>query len=131
MALEAYMSSPTDETEKPDDHSAYAPKSVGDSNRESSHKTPEGELPQRNGQSVPRRDPISDQARARRALGRAEREIQFALRARRPIAKSEEPEDYHMRRFLDRQFVSEPAPAPRPLGWLAALSGLVIAASVG
>jgi ABC-type branched-subunit amino acid transport system substrate-binding protein len=174
MALEAYMSSPTDETEKPDDPLAYAPKSVRDSNcershetpegelpqrieesvprrdpisdqaraqqayapksardRERSHETPEGEVPQRNGQSVPRRDPISDQARAQRALGRAEREIQFALRARRPLAKSEEPEDYQMPRFLDRQFVSEPAPAPRALGWLAALSGLVIAASVG
>src|SRR5690242_4264427 len=36
-----------------------------------------------------------------------------------------------MPRFLHRQFEREPAPAPRALGWLAALSGLVIAASVG
>src|SRR6185369_15692962 len=67
MALEAYMSSPTDETEKPDDPLAYAPKSVRDSNCERSHETPEGELPQRIEESVPRRDPISDQARAQQA----------------------------------------------------------------
>ena len=60
------MSSPTDETEKPDDHSAYAPKSVRDSNRERSDETPEGELHQRIEES-PRRDPISDQARAQQA----------------------------------------------------------------
>ena len=34
------MSSPSDGNEKKDDHSAYAPKWVRDSNRETSHESP-------------------------------------------------------------------------------------------
>src|SRR6266566_1679148 len=61
----------------------------------------EGEFPQRNEQSVPKEGPISDQARAHRPLDTA------SLRE------------------------TEPSPAPRALGRLAVLAGLVIAASIG
>jgi ABC-type branched-subunit amino acid transport system substrate-binding protein len=61
----------------------------------------EGEFPQRNEQSVPKEGPISDQARAHRPLDTA------SLRE------------------------TEPPPAPRALGRLAVLAGLVIAASIG
>src|SRR5262249_50619327 len=68
------MSSPTDRPDKPDDHLAYAPKWVRDSNREGSHETPsiaEGELPQHSEQSVPKEGLISNQARAHRPLDTA------------------------------------------------------------
>src|SRR6266478_3301138 len=134
------MSSPTDRPDKPDDHSAYAPKWVRDSNRERSHETPsiaEGEFPQHSEQSVPKEGPISDQARAHRPLDTASlRETRFPPRARRPLAERELPEGSeqppsHMPRSLDPEFVREPPPAPRALGRLAALAGLVIAASIG
>src|ERR1700758_5644877 len=60
------MSSPTDRTEKHDDHLAYAPKWARDPNRETSHETP-----QHNEQSVPKEGLISDQARAHRPLDTA------------------------------------------------------------
>ena len=61
----------------------------------------EGEFPQRNEQSVPKEGPISYQARAHRPLDTA------SLRE------------------------TEPPPAPRALGRLAVLAGLIIAASIG
>ena len=134
------MSSPIEGSGKDDDHSAYAPKWVRDSNRERSHETPsiaEGEFPQRNEQSVPKEGPISDQARAHRPLDTTSlRETRFPPRARRPLAERELPEGSeqppsHMPRSLDPEFVREPPPAPRALGRLAALAGLVIAASIG
>jgi hypothetical protein len=100
---------------------AYAPKWARDPNRETSHETP-----QHNEQSVPKEGLISDQARAHRPLDTASlREARFAPRARRPLAKGEVP------RSLDPEFLRERPPAPRALGRLAALAGLVIAASIG
>jgi ABC-type branched-subunit amino acid transport system substrate-binding protein len=134
MALEAYMSSNTDTTEKPNDHSAYAPKWARDSDHERSHKTPEREFPQRNGQSVPKEGPISDEARVHRPLEAVSlRPKQFATRARArpPLVQDEDSENYHMPRSVDPQFVRTPPPAPRTLGWLAALAGLLIATSTG
>src|SRR5262249_51691854 len=134
------MSSPTDRPDKPDDHSAYAPKWVRDSNRERSHETPsiaEGEFPQHSEQSVPKEGQISDQARARRPLDPASlREARFAPRARRPLAERELPEGseqppLHIPRSLDPEFVRKPPPAPRALGRLATLAGLAVAASIG
>src|ERR1700755_2413345 len=64
------MSSPIEGSGK-DDHSAYAPKWVRDSNRERSHETPsiaEGEFPQHSEQSVPKEGLISNQARTHRTL---------------------------------------------------------------
>jgi branched-chain amino acid transport system substrate-binding protein len=141
------MSSPTDRNEKGDDPSAYAPKWVRDSNRERSHENPstaEGEFSQHSEQSVSKEGLIRDQARAHRPLDTTSlrealtslREARLASRAWRPRAGSEMPEDgeqppLHMPRSLDPQFVREPPPAPRALGRLAALAGLVIAASIG
>src|SRR5262245_44818336 len=134
------MSSPTDMPDKPDDHSAYAPKWVRDSNRERSHegpRMPEANFPPRSEQSVPENAPASDQARAHRPLDTPSlRETRLPPRARRPLAEWELPEGSeqppsHMPRSLDPEFVREPPPAPRALGRLAALAGLVIAASIG
>src|SRR2546422_5500099 len=134
------MSSPVDGNGKRQDHSAYAPKWVRDPNREGSHETPstaEGEFPQHSEQSVPKEGLISDQARAHRTLETASlREPRFPPRARRPLAERELPEGSeqppaHMPRSVDPEFVREPPPAPRALGRLAALAGLVIAASIG
>src|SRR5258705_2851989 len=134
------MSSPTDKNEKGDGLSAYAPKWVRDSNRERSHENPstaEGEFSQHSEQSVSKEGLIRDQARAHRPLDTASlRESRLASRAWRARAGSEMPEDgeqppLHMPRSLDPQFVREPPPAPRALGRLAALAGLVIAASIG
>src|SRR6266446_2201334 len=134
------MSSPTDKNEKGDGPSAYAPKWVRDSNRERSHENPstaEGEFSQHSEQSVSKEGLIRDQARAHRPLDTASlREARLASRPWRARAGSEMPEDgeqppLHMPRSLDPQFVREPPPAPRALGRLAALAGLVIAASIG
>ncbi len=65
------MSSPTDRNEKGDDPSAYAPKWVRDSNRETSHESPsigEDKFPQRSEQSFSETGPATDQARAHRPL---------------------------------------------------------------
>jgi len=123
------MSSPVDGNGKRDDPSAYAPKWVRDSNREGSR---ENTTFQQSEQSVPEKAPASDQARAHRPLDTASlREAQVAPRARRPLAEGEGPERYHMPRSLDPQFVREPPPARQALGRLAALGGLIIAASIG
>jgi len=128
------MSSPIEGSGKDDDHSAYAPKWVRDSNRERSHETPsiaEGEFPQHSEQSFLEKGPASNQARAHRTLETASlREPRFPPRARRPLAERELPEGSeqppsHMPRSLDPEFVKG------PLGRLAALAGLVIAASIG
>src|SRR5215470_9965219 len=105
------MSSPTDRTEKHDDPSAYAPKWVRDRNQEKRHEFPsvaEGESPEHNEQ-------IGDPARARRPL-----DGNFRGEAGLRLPRS-----------LDPEFVREPRPAPRATGRLAALVGLIIAASVG
>jgi hypothetical protein len=63
------MSSPVDGNGKRDDPSAYAPKSVRDSNREGSHESSsiaEDQCPQQSEQSVPEKAPASDQARSHR-----------------------------------------------------------------
>src|SRR6266700_384450 len=134
------MSSPIEGSGKDDDHSAYAPKWVRDSNRERSHETPsiaEGEFPQHSEQSFLEKGPASNQARAHRTLETASlREPRFPPRARRPLAERELPEgseqpSSHMPRSLDPEFVRGPPAAPRALGRLAALAGLVIAASIG
>src|SRR2546430_5220601 len=134
------MSSPIEGSGKDDDHSAYAPKWVRDSNRERSHETPsiaEGEFPQHSEQSFPDKGPVSDQARARRPLDTTPvRDARLAPRSWRPRAESELPDDseqppLHMPRSLNPEFVKEPPPAPRALGRLAALAGLIIAASIG
>jgi hypothetical protein len=126
------MSSPRREWKK-DDHSAYAPKWVRDSNRETSHESPsigEDKFHQRSEQSFPERGPASDQARATFA-----REAPLAARAWRR-ADSELPEGddeppLHIPRSLEPEFLKERPPAPRALGRLATVAGLIIAASVG
>ena len=135
------MSSPVDGNGKRGDPSAYAPKWVRDSNREGSR---ENTTFQQSEQSVPEKAPASDQARAHRPLDAASltaslrslREARVAPRARRPLAEREPPEGseqppLHMPRSLDPEFVRKPPPAPRALGRLATLAGLVIAASIG
>jgi ABC-type branched-subunit amino acid transport system substrate-binding protein len=113
---------------------------VRDSNRERSHETPsiaEGEFPQHSEQSFPDKGPVSDQARARRPLDTTPvRDARLARRSWRPRAESELPDDseqppLHMPRSLNPEFVREPPLAPRALGRLAALAGLIIAASIG
>jgi ABC-type branched-subunit amino acid transport system substrate-binding protein len=131
------MSSPTDRPDKPDDHSAYAPKWVPDSNDERRHQTPSIAEGEAHRQSFPEKGPASDQTRAHRPLDTTfAREARLAPRAWRPRAESELPEDdeqppLHMPRSLEPEFLRKPQPAPRALGRLAALAGLVIAASIG
>ncbi len=118
------MNNPTDKTNDP---LAYAPKWMRENPR-----IVEGEFPQRNEHSIPRQGPVSDQARAPGAPDKVSvRPAQFTPRGRRSIAKGEEPENYHTPRSLDPQLVRQPPPASKELGRLAALSGLVIAASIG
>src|SRR5262245_54283793 len=123
------MSSPAD---KNDDPSAYAPKWVRETPR-----IAEGEFLQRNEQLVPRRGQISDQERPEGVLGTVSvRAAQFAPRARTPLAKGGESKSYHVPRAPEPQLVSQPpvgasATAPKALGRLAALGGLVVAASLG
>ena len=133
------MSSPTDRTEKHDDHLAYAPKWARDPLHERRHESPniaEG-APQHNDPPVPKEGLISDQARAHRPLDPASlREARLAPRARRPLAEGDLPEDSEQPpsrrpRSLDPEVLREPPPAPRALGRLAVLAGLAIAALIG
>jgi ABC-type branched-subunit amino acid transport system substrate-binding protein len=123
------MGSPIDGPEK------YAP----NSNRETSHENPSTteEFPQHSRQSVPKDDLIRDQARAHRPLHTASlREARLASRAWRPRPESElregdEEPPLHMPRSLDPQLPRDPPRAPRAVGKVAAVGGLVIAASIG
>ena len=125
------MSSPTDRPDKPDD-----PKWVRDSNDERRHQTPSIAEGEAHRQSFSEKGPASD-ARAHRPLDTTfAREARLAPRGWRPRAESELPEDdeqppLHMPRSLEPEFLREPRPAPRALGRLAALAGLLIAASIG
>ena len=133
------MSSPIEGSGKDDDHSAYAPKWVRDSNRERSHEGPRmpeaANFPPRSEQSVPENAPANDQARAHRPLDTTfTRDARLPSRAWRSRAESELPEgdeEPRMPRSLDPQFLRDPPSAPRALGRLAAVLGLIIAASVG
>jgi ABC-type branched-subunit amino acid transport system substrate-binding protein len=131
------MSSPVDGTEKHDDHSAYAPKWVRDARSHESPSAAEGEFPQHSEQSFPEKGPASNQARAHRPLDPTfAREPRLASRAWRARAESELPggseqPPLRMPRSLDPELLREPRPAPRALGRLAALAGLLIAASIG
>ena len=130
------MSSPTDRPDKPDDHSAYAPKWVRDSNREGSHENTsiaEDKYPQQSEQSVPA--PASDQARSHRPFDTTfSGEARLTRRTWSRRAESELPEgdeEPRMPRSLDPQLLRDPPSAPRAVGRLAAVAGLIIAASVG
>jgi hypothetical protein len=130
------MSSPTDRPDKPDDPSAYAPKWVRDSNREGSHENTsiaEDKYPQQSEQSVPA--PASDQARSHRPFDTTFfGEARLTRRTWSRRAESELPEgdeEPRMPRSLDPQLLRDPPSAPRAVGRLAAVAGLIIAASVG
>jgi branched-chain amino acid transport system substrate-binding protein len=134
------MSSPIDGDGKKDDHSAYAPKWVRDSNRETSHESPsigEDKFHQPSQQSFSEHGPATDQVRGHRPP-----DTTFTSNARltprdwRQRAESELPEGdeeppSHIPRSLQAEFLRERPPAPRGLGRLAAVAGLIIAASVG
>jgi ABC-type branched-subunit amino acid transport system substrate-binding protein len=133
------MSSSTDGNGKKDDHSAYAPKWVRDSNRETSHESAsigEDKFHQRSEQSFSENDP-ADQARAHRPLDTTfTRDARLTPRAWSRRAESELPEGddeppLHTPRSLQPEFLKERPPARRALGRLAAVAGLIIAASVG
>jgi branched-chain amino acid transport system substrate-binding protein len=128
------MSSPTDRPDKPDDHSAYAPKWVRDSNDERRHQTlsiAEGEAQRQ----IPEKGPASDQARSHRPFDTTfSREARLTRRTWSPRAESELPEgdeEPRMPPSLDPQFLRDPPRAPRALGWLAALGGFAIAGVIG
>src|SRR5215510_13943570 len=132
------MSSPVDGNGKRDDPSAYAPKWVRESNREGSRENTtigEDKYPQQSGQSVPEKAPASDQARSHRPFDTTfTREPQRAWRARAESELPEGDEEPRMPRSLDPRFLRDPprAPrAPRAVGRLATVAGLIIAASVG
>jgi hypothetical protein len=132
------MSGPVDGNGKRDDPSAYAPKSVRDSNREGSHENTsiaEDKSPQQSEQSVPEKAPASDQARSHRPFDTTfSREARLTRRTWSRRAESEFPEgdeEPRMPPSLDPQFLRDPPNAPRLLGRLAAVLGLIIAASVG
>src|SRR5262245_16627760 len=123
------MSSPVDGNGKRDDPSAYAPKWVRDSNREESH---ENTTPQQSEQSVPEKAPASNQARSHRPFDTTSMsKARLTRRAWNPRAElAEGDEEPRMPRSLDPQSLRDP-PFPQALGRLAALGGLIIAASVG
>src|SRR5262249_11213878 len=132
------MSSPVDGDGKRNDPSAYAPKWVRDSSRETSQESPsigEDKYPQQSEQSVPEKAPASDQARSHRPFDTTfSREGRLTHRARNLRAESElgdEEPPLRMPRSLDPQFMKDPPTARRALGRLAAAGGLIIAASVG
>src|SRR5690348_8070021 len=92
---EASMSSPTDGNGKQDDHSAYAPKWVRESNRETRHEnssTAGAEFPQHGERSVPKDGLTPDQARAHRSLDTASLREALASLASRPPSQTELPE---------------------------------------
>jgi branched-chain amino acid transport system substrate-binding protein len=124
------MNSPMDGPEK------YAPKWVRESNPETRHENPSTAVPQHSEQSVPKDGLSPDQTRAHRPLARASLREALDSLARRPRPQSELPEGdgeppLHMHRSLDPHFLKDPPSAPRAVGSLAAVVGLVIAASVG
>ena len=127
------MNSPIDGPEK------YAPKWVRDSNRTTSHENPstaEGEFSPHSEHSVPKDGLSPDQARAHRPLDTASLREALSSLARRPGPENELPEGdgeppFHMPRSLDPHFLKEPPRASRAIGSLAALAGLIVAASVG
>jgi branched-chain amino acid transport system substrate-binding protein len=134
------MSSPSDGNGKKDDRSAYAPKWVRDSNRETSHESPsigEDKFPQRSEQSFSENGPATDQARAHRPLDTTfTRDARLTPRAWSRRAEAELPESdeeppLRRPRSLDPQFMRDPPRAPRAIGRLAAVAGLIIAASAG
>jgi ABC-type branched-subunit amino acid transport system substrate-binding protein len=132
------MSSPVDGNGKRDDPSAYAPKRVRDSNREGSHENTsiaEDKYPQQSEESVPEKAPARDQARSHPPFDTTfSREAGLTRRTWSPRAESEFPEgdeEPRMPRSPDPQFLRDPPSAPRALGTLAAVLGLIIAASVG
>jgi ABC-type branched-subunit amino acid transport system substrate-binding protein len=132
------MSSPVDGNGKRDDPSAYAPKRVRDSNREGSHENTsiaEDNYPQQSEESVPEKAPARDQARSHPPFDKTfSREAGLTRRTWSPRAESEFPEgdeEPRMPRSPDPQFLRDPPSAPRALGTLAAVLGLIIAASVG
>jgi branched-chain amino acid transport system substrate-binding protein len=134
------MSSPTDESGKRDDHSAYAPKWVRDSNRETSQESPsigEDKFHQRSEQSFPEKGPASDQARAHRPLDTTfTRDARlppraWSRRAETELREGDEEPPLRMPRSLDPQLLRDPPRAPRAVGRLATVAGLIIAASVG
>jgi len=126
------LNSPIDGPEK------YAPKWVRDSNRTTSHENPsiaEAEFSQHSEHSVPKDGLIPDQTRAHPQLDRASlREVLDSV-AWRPRSENELPEGdeprLHMPRSLEPQFLRDPPRASRTIGSLAAILGLIIAASVG
>ena len=90
------MSSPVDGNGKRDDPSAYAPKSVRDSNREGSHENTsiaEDKYPQQSEESVPEKAPARDQARSHPPFDTTfSREARFTRRTWSRRAESEFPE---------------------------------------
>src|SRR6266566_7665967 len=132
------MSSPVEGDGKRHDPSAYAPKRVRDSNREGSHENTsiaEDKYPQQSEQSVPEKTPASDHARSHRPFDTTfSREARLTRRTWSRRAESELPEgdeEPRMPRSLDPQLLRDPPSAPRAVGRLAAVAGLIIAASVG
>ena len=134
------MSSPVDENGRRNDPSAYAPKWVRDSSRETSQESPsigEDKYPQQTEQSFPEKGPASDQVRAHRPLHTTfTRDAQvppraWSRRAETELPESDEEPPLRMPRSLDPQFMKDPPRARRALGRLAAVGGLIIAASVG
>src|SRR5262249_37000439 len=135
------MSSPTDEDGgKRDDPSAYAPKWVRDSNRETSHESPSigaDKFHQPSQQSFSEHGPATDQVRAHRppdttftSSGRLTPR-DWRQRAESELPEGDEEFPSHIPRSLQPKFLRERPPAPRGLGRLAAMAGLIIAASVG
>src|SRR6266481_5822475 len=131
------MSSPVDGNGKRDDPSAYAPKWVRDSNREGSHENTsiaEDKYPQQSEQSVPEKTPASDHARSHRPFDTTfsrEARRTWSRRAETELPESDEEPPLRRPRSLDPQFMRDPPRAPRAIGRLAAVAGLIIAASVG
>jgi ABC-type branched-subunit amino acid transport system substrate-binding protein len=127
------MSSPVDGNGKRNDPSAYAPKWLRDSNREGSHENTsfaEDKYPPESEKSVPERAPASDQARSHRPSDTTSSRARLTRQTWSPRLP-EGDEEPPMPRFLDPQFLRDPPTAPRALGRLAVVVGLIIAASVG
>ena len=127
------MNSPIEGPEK------FAPKWVRESNRETRHENPStagGEFPHHGEQSVPKDGLTPDQARAHRQLDTISLREALASLASRPPSQSELPEGdedppLHVPRSLEPHFLRDPPKAREAIGRLAAVLGLIIAATLG
>ena len=134
------MSSPVYDPKNREGHLMYAPKSVRDSNFQSSPGIAEGEVPQDREPSIPMEGPIVDQADSPHSLDSADagdaqqRWPTFPPRVEEKSSENGERstsarDRARLRRLLHPEFFDEPRQPPPNQRWRLKLVGLAIAAA--